>query len=457
MISERTSMSPVALPGLWELLSQARQASTDRELGFLLVNQTMRLIPYRQSVLWLQDEGVFTLSGVVQIEANAPHVSWVNKVAHHLSEHSSQKPCAFTSQSLPDDLAQEWADWWPEQALWIPSGVSTGRHAGASLWIREEAWSAAEIQVLQEWSQAWWHDFQFRHEVQLNSWSAIRTQGLKWLRPKPDQAWYRQRKHHLMWLTLLVLLFPVRQSVLATGELVPAKPVVIRSPLEGVIDKFHVQPNQVVQKGQALFSFEQTLIDHRLEVAEQALSTAQADYRQTYQLALSDSKAKAELALLAGKIEEKRAEQMFAADQRQRAMVVAPQQGVVLMDDPIEWHGKPVAVGAQILRIAAPGDIEVEAWVPLGEAIELRQGATVNLYLNASPLSPVVAQLRYLSYDAVLRPDGQYAYRLRAVLHEPTQHRVGLKGTARIQGEWTPLIYALMRRPLATLRTWLGV
>lgn len=457
MITERPCMSPVALPGLWDLLSHARQAKTDRELAFLLVNQTMGLIPYRQAVLWLKEEGVFTLSGVVQIEANAPHVLWVNKVADFLSKHSSQKPCAFTSQTLPEDLSREWADWWPAHALWIPSGLPCDRHAGASLWIRQEAWSETEIQVLQEWSLAWWHDFQFRHDVQLNAWGSIRTHGAQWLRPKPDQPWHRQKRIHLMLLTLLVVLFPVRQSVLAPGELVPAKPVVIRSPLEGVIEKFHVQPNQMVSKDHPLFSFDQSLIDHRLEVAEQALNTAQADYRQTYQLALSDSKAKAELALLAGKIEEKRAEHLFAAEQRQRSVVVAPQAGVVLMDDPIEWHGKPVTVGAQILRIAVPGDIEVEAWVPLGDAIHFPDNATVSLYLNASPLSPVNAQLRYLAYDAVLRPDGQYAYRLRAVLSQPTQHRVGLKGTARIEGEWAPLIFALMRRPLASLRTFLGV
>ena len=73
-----------ALPQLWELAGLARQSQSDRELGFLLANQSLCLAGYRQAVLWLSDEGVFTLSGVVQIEANAPYVLWVDQVARHL-------------------------------------------------------------------------------------------------------------------------------------------------------------------------------------------------------------------------------------------------------------------------------------------------------------------------------------------------------------------------------------
>jgi hypothetical protein len=57
----------------------------------------------------------------------------------------------------------------------------------------------------------------------------------------------------------------------------------------------------------------------------------------------------------------------------------------------------------------------------------------------------------------VLRPDATYAYRLRARLLAPTPHSVGQKGTARISGEWTSLGYWLMRKPLALIRTILGI
>ncbi len=447
------------LPQLWELAQLARQASSDRELGFLLVNQTLALVEYRQAVLWLRDEDVYTLSGVVQIEANAPYVLWVRQVARHLSSVAADQPSVFTAQDLPELLAKDWEDWWPAHALWIPDGLSQdkGLCHGGTLWIRESPWLAEDLTKLQAWSPVWWHAFRALHKSTVTTWSGWLGRMRRWLNPLPDVAWHRQRRHRLAMLTVAVLLLPVRLSVLAPGELVPAHPLVMRSPLDAVIDNFQVQPNQLVKKDQPLFSFDQALINSRTEVAQQLLATAQAEYRQTYQMALSDAKSKAQLALLAGKIEEKRAELAFAQEQQHRTTVLAPQAGIVLMDDPSEWIGKPVAVGERILRIATPGDIEIEAWIPLNDAIELPEKASVNLYLNASPLSPVSAQMRYLAHDAVQRPDGTYAYRLRASLSESTDHRVGLKGTVRVQGTWAPLMYAVLRRPIAAVRIYWGM
>jgi hypothetical protein len=61
-----------------------------------------------------------------------------------------------------------------------------------------------------------------------------------------------------------------------------------------------------------------------------------------------------------------------------------------------------------------------------------------------------------MAHDAVQRPDGSFAYRVRATLTDKTSHRVGLKGTAKLQGEWVPLAYWALRRPWATLRATLG-
>jgi multidrug resistance efflux pump len=191
-------------------------------------------------------------------------------------------------------------------------------------------------------------------------------------------------------------------------------------------------------------------------VAEQALATAEAEYRQTAQQALSDNKFKSQLAVLQGKIEERRAEMEFLRGQVERAHVVAPRDGIVLIDDPSEWTGKPVSTGERILRVADPREAEVEAWLPIGDAIPIDPGATVHLYLSASPLSPVTAEVRYVSYDAMQRPDGSYAYRVRAKLAEPTLHRIGMKGTARVNGHWAPLAYWLLRRPVAFVRQTLG-
>jgi hypothetical protein len=140
-----------------------------------------------------------------------------------------------------------------------------------------------------------------------------------------------------------------------------------------------------------------------------------------------------------------------------RAQITAPRAGVVLMDDPTEWIGRPVAVGERVLTIADEHDVEIEAWLAPFDAIELARDATVTLYLNATPLHPVRARLRYVAHEAIARPDGTFAYRLRAtIVTDGGNPRIGLKGTARVSGGYVPLIYWVARRPLAAVRPWIG-
>ena len=96
----------VALPvsrleTLLSLSRQARTALSAPELGFLLVNGTHALSAFRQSALWLADEGVYALSGVVQIEANAPYVHWLGQVCAHLALLHPADTLTFEAGSLP--------------------------------------------------------------------------------------------------------------------------------------------------------------------------------------------------------------------------------------------------------------------------------------------------------------------------------------------------------------------
>lgn len=446
-----------SLATLLDLSRRARLAASAHEFGFLLANDTHALLPYRQSTFWLAGEGVHTLSGLVKIEANAPYALWLAQVCRHLAGHGGDLTQALTASDLPPELAPDWSEWWPAHALWLAMPEASKHTASAGfLLLRDAPWTPDEQTLLREWVDIWWHAFAALHRPRGTFWRTTWQRIRSSLGHQPNRSWWQQPVLRWAALGLVVLAFPVRLTVLAPGELVPSHPVVIRAPLDGVVDVFHVQPNQLVKKDQPLFGFDEALIQSRLEVAAQALSTSETEYRQTSQQALTDPKAKPLLAMLTGKIEEKRAEVDFLREQLTRTRVLAPQDGVALFDDPAEWIGRPVAVGERIMRIAAPGDAEVEAWLPLADAIALPTGSAVSLYLNASPLFSVSAQLRYMAHDAVQRPDGSFAYRVRATLQAPTEHRVGLKGTAKLHGGWVPLVYWVMRRPLATMRSTFG-
>ena len=463
-MTEWSSSTPDAVTKLAKLLDlsqRARSAGSARELGFLLVNDTLELALYRQAALWLPNEGLYALSGLVQVEANAPYALWLDQVCAHLALQPDALTSTLTAVDLPPDLSVQWAEWWPNHAMWLalpPESAHPNKGQACGLLLVGDMPCPLETQaLLREWVDTWWHAFRALYRPQRWSWRALSRGVRTGLTPKPGRSWWRQPRWQWSALALVVMVLPVRLTVLAPGELIPAHPVVIRAPLDGVVDVFHVQPNQRVKKDQPLFGFDEALIQSRLEVANQTLVTAEAEYRQTSQQSLTDVKFRPQLTVLTGKIDEKRTEVDFLKQQLSRARVLAPRDGVALFDDPTEWIGRPVAVGERIMRIAAPKDIEVEAWLPLADAIALPPGAPVDLYLNASPLSSVSATLRYMAHDAVQRADGSYAYRVRASLAAPTDHRVGLKGTAKLHGPRVPLIYWVLRRPLASFRGALGV
>ncbi|MFZ2268533.1 MAG: HlyD family efflux transporter periplasmic adaptor subunit [Azonexus sp.] len=456
MTQAKQPLAADALLRLIALTGRARQAGSDAELAFIAVNDSHALCPYRQGALWFVDGGIEALSGVVEPEANAPYVLWLNQVCRFLSD-NYRTPTAVGAIQFPAALADEWAEWLPPHALWLPFATRQEQGPGGLLLAAEQAWPETSIMLLGEWAEVWHHARLARNTPDAWSWRRLKQAVIALLAGQPGLPWWQRRRPRLAAALLAVLLCPVRLSVLAPGELVPANPAVIRAPVDGVVGQFHVQPNAVVKTGQALFSFDEAAIAARREVSAQGLATAQTEYRQYAQQAVSDSKAKAQLASQLGKIEEKRAEADYSREQLERSRVSAPQDGIALFDEPSEWIGKPVQTGERIMRIAAPGDVEVEAWLPIGDAIPLPEQANVSLYLAASPLSSLSAQLRYVAHDATPRPDGTYAYRVRGRLEGTTNLRVGLKGTARLSGGWVPLIYWMLRRPLATIRQAVGI
>jgi hypothetical protein len=444
------------LLALLELARRARLSASPDELVFQIVNGTHTLVPYRQSVLWTESARPRGLSGVSQADINAPYVQWLERLYEQsLSTHT--EPVVIDLSSLSEDLRSAWDEWMPGYGLYLPFG---GVNTGGLLCARDVGWTEQEIRLLREWLDVWHHAWRALTEKaspRLNiQWRSLRS-WRTWLGIGSVLPWYKRKIYWIPLAVLVFFLFPVRLTVLAPGELVPTQPIVVRSPIEGVIATFHVKPNDRVKLNQPLFDFDENLLQSRSAVATQSFETAQAQFRQTSQLALSDPKYKVELAAQAGTVQERRAEAAYLADQLKRSKVTADKEGMVIFDDATSWLGKPVAIGESIMRIVRPDDVEVEAWLPLSDAVSLKEGSRVKLYLQSDPLNAVQAKLRYVAHQAVERPNGVYAYRVRATLTEPTKHRVGLKGTAKLESDSTTMFYWLFRRPLTVVRTTLGI
>lgn len=435
------------LEALVELVRRARGARDVTALRFIAVNDSHLLAPFQQSALWLEGEGVVALSGVIEIESNAPYVHWLERMASRLKGSPAR---ALTAPDFVADTSREGEPWMPEHVLWVPfAGTGRNQGAGGMLVARPLPWREVDLRLFSEWLETW----ACIHQAATQPTGASLVK--RWLRRLPA----RLRRRPLLWTAAVaaVGVVPVRLSVLAPGELVPAHPVVVRAPLEGIVKAIDVETNQPVREGQVLFTYDEAVLSSRLDVAAESLRTAEAEQRQLSQQALLDPKARGALANAKGAVEEKRLELDFLRDQLSRSKVLAPRDGVAFVDNPSDLIGRPVTAGQRILRLAEPEDKEVEAWLPVADAIALTEGADVRLYLNATPLEPVAGKLRYVAYEPTHRPDGTYAYRVRALIAGATAHRVGLKGTVRLSGARVPLVYWMVRRPLARVREFLGI
>ena len=256
---------------------------------------------------------------------------------------------------------------------------------------------------------------------------------------------------------MLALAVPVSQSALAPVEIMATLPVVVAAPIDGVIARFLVAPNQPVVAGQPLFAFDDTTLRNQAAVAERTLGVAQAELRQAVQGAFADRKQAGQMALLEAQTQLRAAELDYARALLARVVVKAERAGIAVFTDANDWIGRPVVVGQRILQIADPARVEARVALPVRDAIALETGARIDLFLDNDPLKVLQARLAIASFEADLTPAGVMAYRLTATL-EPGEAppRIGLQGTANVHGRPVPLALYLFRRPLTALRQWLG-
>lgn len=456
------------LATLLHLQRRLRMASGCPELDFILVNESFNLVSYRQDALWFKNEGVQALSGLAVPEGNAPYVHWINNVMQHCVKANLTESKVLRPSLLPEHIRVQWDEWLPAEVLLLSLAARGHFSGGYLLLARDQPWKPAELSLLNELMQTWVHARALLEPV------GCLSSLVRWLRSHHNTHSTKENSRQLgvkikktlrqprIWILaslLAFMLMPVHLTVLAPAELVPRDPYIIRAPLDGVVEQIVVQPNQLVEQGEPLLVFERSAINNRLLIAQGVLNTVRTEYRQRAQQALTDTSSAAELAVLEGQFREKSIEINYLQDLLARGNVLSPKQGVVFLDDPLQWSGRPVVTGQRIMVVAEEKSVYLEAWLALGDAIILEPGSRVRLFLNAEPLTPVEAELEYVAFQAQEKPDGQYAYRVQARLldEQSANVRVGLKGTAKLEGERVTMAYWIMRRPLASFRGWLGV
>ena len=427
---------------------RAIEAKKTADLQFIIVNETVTLAHYRQAAFFKvsnQKKPILAAaSGLVSVADNSPYSVWLTRFAHTFDLNLKHQIISFESADIK--FQDEWQEWLPEHLLVLPLRDQHESLLGLVLYAREQPWSTLEI-----------NQFEYIHKVYSHSLSALKNHKKSW--SAKIGGLFKFKYWALISLLLAALmLLPVRLSALAPAEVIALNALSVAAPQDGVIQAILVAPNAYVNIGDPLFTLDDTSITNRYEVANKALSSAKADALVAQQRAFDDYKGKAELAGAIGRVHEKEAELASISELMTRVAIKAERSGIAVFTDANDWIGKPVQTGERVIQIADPQDAGLLIWLPVKDALNIQKGANMKLFLHTDPLNPITATLEQTSYQASLSPENVSSYRLKgAFVVKQNLPRIGLRGTARISGEWSNLGYYLFRRPIAATREWTGL
>jgi multidrug resistance efflux pump len=444
------------LPSPWQvvrdLAAKARAAETEHALLFGIANDTFALLRYRSALVFTVHHGELQLScasGLTSVDRRSAFGSWAEQAMQALLPRVAGQN-RFTADDLPVGLRAAWFDYWPE-AVHVHSLAGSGAQPlGLVVYVSDTSWPAAAAPMLDILHQV--------HGLCLQNLRAVHSpwDGVKQLL---DGRNLKTRKvlMRVLLVLLLLLLVPIRQFVIAPAEIVSLDAIAVTSPVEGIIAQMVAKPNQPVKKGDVLIRLDDTSIRNRLESARQSLEVSRAEYLAGAHRAFVSTDKTAEAGVLKGRINERLAEVAFLQDQLRLLDILASRDGIAVYGQENDWVGKPVSAGQRILELADSNQVGVHVWVPVADAINMRTGEPIHVLLYADPWNPLRATIELAGYQATKSPDGVAAYRVRATLPPQDKVRLGLRGNAKIDGEWVVLGYFIFRRPLSTVRQWLGV
>ncbi|MBF0602465.1 MAG: HlyD family efflux transporter periplasmic adaptor subunit [Nitrospirae bacterium] len=439
------------LSALLQLGKRAFAAEDETSFSFLVVNETHLMAPYRQAVLWQRfADGtgrVIAVSGSPEAGPRAPYIVWLTRVLDRESIQQQRSPLCVCAADIQGDDGAAWEQWLPAHALWVPLVTGLGEMLGGMLLVKSTPWTDTEIKLLGKLADSYAH-----------AWELIRKRRHR--RGIPWKTWYTSRRGRIkMGLGLAVLLAcwaPMRQSVLAPAVVTALDPTPIRAPMEGVIDRVHVTPNQRVHQGDLLVTLDETVLDNKLEVENKSFNLLQEEYQQVLKQSVTDPEIRVQKGILEKRMEKQDAETRGIRILLNRVRVLAPRDGVAIFSDSHHWLGKPVQIGERIMDIADPNVAELEIRLPVSDMIALDGNARITLYPNRDPLDSWPASLTYVGYDAQ-EMEGSLVTIVRGhFLTQGNPPPIGLRGTAKIQGRQTTLFYYLFRHPLSLLRQRLG-
>ncbi len=439
------STAQAGLASLLAFEAEMRRYASVNELCYFLANETKRILPFDQLFVLKRNATsvgfhVLAASGLAVVDRNAPFIQAMENVLK--DEGTAFDPSVAQGFDARNRLDQATAKEYPFLAWhWQPLKDRNAQGFAGLLIARTVPLDEGEVARVARVA-----------ETSAHAWLALT--GDKPVRRLPKLTGSRRR-----WLAVaaaVIAFFPVRLSALAPVEVVAEHPFVISAPYAGVISQIHVVPNAKVSANQPLLAFEDVKVRNEMRQAMEKLQVAKSKIDRSTSAAFGNAEDARDVATARAEYSVALTEYQYARDIMAKSQILAPVAGMAIYSDRRDWEGRAVNVGDPIMQIADPHNVTFLVDLPSKEQMSITQGSEIKVWLDASPLSAIAGKVEQASYQARQTADGVLAF---AVSAKPVGNppRIGSRGTAKIYGEWVPLIYSVLRRPLASARQFIGL
>ena len=442
-----------ALSVAQKLTTKAIEAENVDNLIFIILNDTYHVLPYDRAILFTREENRIRelgVSGQSTYKADNELVTRMKTLVKNLKDPATSRVLSA------EDVEGSQEDWNYLQTIrattvfWIPFQLKDGSHMG--LWL--EKWGDPNATQY------------FEQNAKLLTELVIPGYVAAWNRIGWGFSWHKllgkvtlpRVSVVLGVLLLLTLMIRLPLRVVAPCEVVALDPYVIAAPLEGIIEKVVVEPGEQVSKDQILYEYDKRIPEQEYKVAQKEVEVIQSELNRIFASGLKDESQLYNLATLNVKLKKSELDLAFAKSRLELLMGKAEEAGVVSLDNPDDWSGKPVQVGEKIMILSNPEKTKLRIWIPEKDNLAFDKELPIKIFLNPTPEESFTATLLFISQEIRISTNQIPSFIAEAEWTEQSPDiKLGLKGSAILYGERVSLLYYFLRKPIIAFRAFVGI
>ena len=430
------------------LEKKSREARTQDELNFVVVNETRQIIDFVNSYLLLKTPTdkyhVKAVSDLATVDRTAPLVTFVENIINDQASSNLKEIQNFEVDKISRSLKIKKPKNIPDNILLIPIFSPQRGLQGFLITTRNEKFNDNEVELARHLSLTYGHAYNtFLTDFSIKDFLKKNFTG--------KRSWI------IILSIIFILIIPIKITSTAPVEVVPKNPRLITAPFDGVVKNIIVNNNDKINSGDLLIQIEDTDLKNSFNLAKQSLQVAEKELLRSRQFSFSNNEEKARLAELMAQVDLKKAEVESTSERLKNSKIYADKDGIAIVDQKNNWQGRPVSVGEKIITIANPEKVEFLIWLPVKDSLIIKENTDVKVFLDINPIKPLKGKLKRASYQSSLSPEEVLSYQISASFEGEEIPRIGLRGTAKIYGSRVTLFYYLFRKPITFVRQLIGV